>query len=261
MSPISLRLSVEELAVVLYQSGNAHQADELISAHFGSIPREEMAARLVTASNSLMARELLTPDVLINKLDASLQKMGEVIGTPDFSILCSRNSLWNLTEISYHFHQSATLENKIVMKVVHEITEMPDIDTIIMNQVSFMQMNEAKSFECQTAVIPNLALSEFLDQKENIPIMERLREPEFGVMIPDETRLLFGEDWENSQYWGLFLRYEKGLPPLFERGFLILRGEKRFWLMHPVVYDDELMMKVIPAVQSTFEKALKELIQ
>lgn len=254
MIQLSLRLSVEELALVFNQIGRADKADELISARYGSMSKEESAIRLVTAGNSLMAMDLLTQEDGANILDETLAYIGESITDAEYTIWCSYNAK---DKVSYHFCEDTIMENKIEFNVVHEITELNDKKDVLQSILGIYDIFHAEAFDCKPVIIPNTSLGDFLEEKDAISIVQRLKTAELDVEIP----AMFAEDWDNAQFWGMMMRLEhKKSNSLFDRGFIVLRGPKRFWIMHPTNLNGEAVMELLPATTEVFVKEFEALM-
>jgi hypothetical protein len=277
MSKVLLRLSVEELAMAFIQVGKPKMAEDLIAARYGSLGKEDYAIRLVTIRNSMMARGWMKDEVL----DAKVAKTIELLANAKYTLWCSHNTVKKVENISFHFCDGMILENRLEQDVIHKITLLEDEEAVYKNAAAFFEMNKARNFSAQSALIPNTVLSEFLNAKENVPIIDRLNDPDFSMIqtlrpaekikqmrdpnidkeMPKNTRKLFAEDWETSRSWGLIMRLDTSDgKPQFDKGFIILRGFKRFWLMRPKMKGEESAMEAFPGTKKTFYAELKALI-
>lgn len=283
MSKISTYLSVDELALIFNYIGRHDLANDLVAARYGTIGKEEFGIRMVTVRNSFMARGLLSQE-RSNKqifLDESLVQIGHLIADAKYSIWCSRNTLEKVDHVSYHFNDKIIVENKLENDVVHCLTGMNDIEQVIQNISDLYEIQSGEEFTAPRALIPNLALTEFLEENKARPILERLDDPELLLVnldpkenikyfkdpkykkaIPDSTRKMFAEDWEKNTFWGviMYIEHEPFKAPLFDRGVLILHGSKRYWIMKPAFFEGETAMEVFPLTTKNFNSEMKSLL-
>jgi hypothetical protein len=255
----TVRLSVEELALVLTNQGLQSVAENLVVAQLGAMHREEYRARLIAAAHALMARgwlELTTGGEFM--IAESIARLGRVVTHPDFSIRYSRSNRDQEFNQTYHFLQGEIFAHTLEQGVVHVIDPINDRDAIARGGLEFFHTAHAPAFSSQAIDIPNSAMSAIKDLDDAVAIAQRLAD----LGLDQEARARFAEDVAHTQFRGSVMRIEYGADnsAVSNRGFFILRGAERLWLLRPFQRDQEAWLSLLPGTSENIQQEIRGLL-
>lgn len=222
-------LTVEEIALLFSLIGQPQAGQRLMAAHLGEITEAEARARLLAASHSLMARGLLTPGPEGPLLDSSLAQMVKGLSRLKFSIRYSRSTQEAEFALAYHFHQDAIVEHRLEQGVVHRLAEVPDASVIIKRGLLFFGLPQAQPFTAVPIRMASRSLLNLKDVENPAAVEASLRQ----TSAAEESLSLLAEDLARPQYRGSALRvqYDSQGNPYSAKGFLLLHGPQRLWLI------------------------------
>ncbi len=243
-----LRLSVEELALMLTYIGQDELARDMLAVQLGTeLTGTEVRARIVSAGHSLMARGLLQVGADGHvALAEPLLHVARILSHADYSLRYTRTTPEDAFALTYHFVDSSILEHEIEQGVLHRLSDVQNPSAAINGGLDFFGVDRAQPFECLPVEIPSDVLNEVTDEEDVSIILQRLE----ASGVPTETRTLLAEDLQGTEYRGTALRieYGEGLAPRTDRGLLLLQGSVRLWLLLPGERDGgQRYVRVSPA--------------
>jgi hypothetical protein len=226
----TIRLSTEELALVLAQAGQAVSSRQLIASRLGRVPSEaEFEAITLTAAHGLLASNGLALDTDGGMLiDPALQRIAGVFTAAELSLRLSRAEEGGERLATYHVTGAGALEHLVEYGTVHVLRELAHRDAVLDAGVDFFGVADAAPFTAAPFALPLAALSGVASEHNAESFAQRLQQS--GV--PAASATLLAEDLAGAQYRGSALRveYDEG-QPISEQGLLLLRGPRRLWLI------------------------------
>jgi len=260
MTQTSIRLSIEEMAVVLSQMGQPEQGQSLIIAQLGEMNQDEARGRLLSATHSLLAREAMTfePDGGFLLSDA-LRQVGRVLTRADFTIRYTRAQTAADLQLTYHALHGRFYEHLLEQGVIHRLTEVNRPDEMIQSGLAFFEVAAAQPFESGVATIANPILETVMRATTADEARDLLRQ----AGMQDAVRQRFAEDLINSQFRGSALRieYEADGSLRSDVGLLFLRGPERLWQLESEVRQGEAEWELSPATALGLRAALARLLR
>lgn len=250
-------LAVEEMALIFSLMGRPEAGHALMANQLGEMTEAEARARLLAAGHSLIARGLLALGNEGPILESSLARLMEQIARPQFSIRYSRATREAEFALVYHFGPDAVLEHRLEQGVVHHLAEVPDASAVVKGGMLFYEIPQTPSVALPPTPMALQVLMDAKDIEDPAGIEERLRR----AGVPDEVRSLLAEDLAHPQYRGGVIRvdYDGQGRPSSERGFLLLRGSQRLWLISPEARDAATAL-LMPATLQSFHQAVMALL-
>jgi hypothetical protein len=257
MEVTTIRLSTEELALILAQMGHVEASKGLIATQLGlEASPAQMQARMLTAAHGLLASGWLDLDKDGNLvIDPELQRIAGVLTEAKLSIRYSRAEQAGERFVTYHITESGVFEHFVEYGIVHAITELPHIDAILDGGVDFLEVAETLPFAAPSFEVPFAVLSEINDERDVGAITQRLQRS--GV--PPAAAPLLAEDVAGEQYRGSALRveYNHDAQPFSDHGLLLLRGPQRLWLMRQAPQS----VTLLPGTEEAFRREVAALVQ
>jgi len=257
------RVSAEELALALSLVGRPDVAKGLLVGHFGLMEEAHMHSRLYAAGHSLMSKALLSVDASRgqSRLDDNFADVVSALAECDFTIRFTRSQDDVEQHVAYHIRGATIVEHRVAEGVVHVLTRLSMPSEITDGGMAFFRLGEATPFPCTETDVP---LSVF-DQATK----RGLAEPAvIGRMLRDAgvseaTARILAEDCSQTVYRGSGLRIEyqaKGRP-ISNRGFMVLRGQNRFWLFRLTADDATPMVRIRAGTARTFTEEVRRLLE
>jgi hypothetical protein len=231
MEVTTIRLSAEELALILAQLGHAETSKALIATQMGPEATEaEMQASLLAAAHGLLANGWLDLDDGGNLVIVpGLERIAGVLTEATLSLRYSRAEQDGERLVTYHIAEAGLFEHIVEHGIVHAITELPHIDAVLDGGVDFLEIAGATPFNAPSFEVPFAVLSEIKDERDIGAITRRLQQ----AGVPAAAAPLLAEDLAGAQYRGSVLRveYNHEYEPFADHGLLLLRGPRRLWFM------------------------------
>ncbi|NJN66779.1 MAG: hypothetical protein HC884_08715 [Chloroflexaceae bacterium] len=261
MATEALRLSVEELALILNHLGQPEAGRGILTAQLGAdLTQEEVHARLMASSHALMARGWLEIDSEGKiTIDPNLVRATRIITRPAFSLRYSYSTPEVEVLTTYHFGEGTIFEHFLEMGLVHNLVELSSQEEVIQRGIDFFQLALTPDFTCSDATVSNDVMNSVKDAKDQGTVLRKLQQ----AGIPEDTRLLLAEDIRTSLYRGSILRIEYGADnaPQSNRGLLVLRGSQRLWLLRPVSRKETNLVHILPGTEHRFRQEVAELLK
>ncbi len=250
-------LSPEELALVFSLIGRPEAGQRLMAAQLGEISEAEARARLLAAGHSLIARGWMALSNEGPVLNEDLARAAHLLARADFSLRYSRATSNAEFNLAYHFSQDAVLEHRLEQGVVHRLNDIADVAAVVKGGVVFFGLPQAEPFQCPPATLQYSLLNELKNLDDPAQIDRRLQ----GAGIAEEIRPLLAEDLARPQYRGSALRvqYDAQGNLFSEKGFLLLHGPRRLWLI-TLSGPDPAIATLSPATVQAFSQQVMALL-
>lgn len=256
----SIRLSLEELAFILSDIGEPLSAKQLLQTHLGSqLDRDEASTRLIAAGSGMIARGYVEVDKNgVATLSRQLQLIGTLIAHPDFSLRMHHSTPAIELMMTYHFGQNLVVEHHVEHGVVHVITNQTGKDEVVNKALEFFEVIHASQFNCPEVEFPHKLLDSLKDEKDQKPVYHAFTD----AGLPEEVGQLLAGDITNTRYRGACMRvdYDKNNMPVSDRGFLLLCGPERLWLMIPHQKNGESYLQTLPGDEERISKEILALM-
>jgi len=256
----TFRLSVEEVAVALSLIGKPGLGHDLLAAQLGTtLSQDEIRARLLAAGHSLISRGYMavTQEGAVGLAD-DLARVTRVLAQADFSIRYSRSDPAAEMLLTYHAGEGGFFEHRLEQGVVHNITEVENADAIIGGGLDFFEAAQASDFSFSPVDVPGSLLDEVKDTKEWLMVSRRLTD----CGIADDAAELLAEDLVDATYRGSALRvdYDAHGVTTSNRGFLLLQGHERLWILRPFEQQGKPFVMVMPGTAEAFSQQMAALL-
>lgn len=250
-------LTPEELALLLSIIGRPEAGQRLMATQLGEMTEREAEARLQAAGHALIARGWLALSAEGPVLESSLARMLEVLSRPAASIRYSRATREAEFALVYHLNHDAILEHRLEQGIAHHLTWVPDSSAVVKGGLLFFGLPPAQPFTANPIQMAERVLMELKDLDEPAAIAARL----WQLGIAEEDGSLLAEDLAHPQYRGSALRiqYDDQGIPHSEKGFLLLRGPQRLWLISLEVREPATAT-LVPATVQAFHEAVTALL-
>jgi hypothetical protein len=252
MDSVTVRLTVEELALVFAQLGQPELGKDVIEMQLGTaLSRDQVHARLMSAGNSLMASNLLgiAEDETV-VIAEPLLRCARALARADFTVRYSRSTLDSEALLSYHFCEGAVFEHYLERGIVHSVTEFDQPEVVVTRGLEFFQVAQDQIFTTPPVELPGAVLEEIKDATDVAQVIERLAQ----AGIPESVRPLLAEDIVGVRFRGSVLRveYNYASMPRADRGLLVLQGPQRMWLLRPFVRGEMQLVSLLAGTAQTF---------
>jgi len=256
----TLQLSVEEVAFTLAQAGRPDLARGVLRGYTDAdLSAENVVQRMLAASHSLLARQLLRVDEQARPvLGGDLEWMSQVFAATPFSLRYTMASSETAATLNYHAVNGSFVEHAIQQGVVHILHEHEVLEAAIKGGLDFFGIAGYQSPFAGEFELPQA----FLDQVQQEGD-QGLGHNLLNTAIVDESfRRAFAEDFAQPAYRGSVLRIEYGAggEPVSDHGLLLLRGAERLWFLKPFRRDEESMVTLLPASAATFRREVAALM-
>ncbi len=253
------RLSVEELAYILAESGHPETAQSLLQESFSTeLAAEDVMQRLLAAGHSLMARELLLFDSNLKPtLSEDARWLARVLLDVPFSIRYTFAVPEGQKNLTYHFIDGKIVEHRVEFGVVHALSEYADSQIVIDSGISFFQIEQEPPFNAAEGELAQTLLS----QAQTGADLAQIRQALAQSALPASTQEMLAQDFANARYRGSALRIEyRAGEAVSDFGFLLLRGPERLWLLKPVQRPEGAVVIVMPGSIATFQREVAALM-
>jgi hypothetical protein len=260
MSLEKVRMSVEELALVLSLAGENEMGRFLIEAHLGEMQPQEIDTKLHTAAHSLLARGWINmTDKLEFELSGNMEKTIAVLVDAEFTLQYRRSFEEGEYLLSYHFYDNEFYKHSIEWGVVHQLSYAGSVEKVLQGGIDFFELDNQKPFRTEELRIPYNEFEEFSEIEEEDSIVNKL----CAAGATEKMSDLLAEDLLHTRFRGGILRieYPEGEEPKSDFGLLTLQGPDRLWLLR--IEDDhgEAMLNIMPGSKKVFREEVKSLIQ
>ncbi len=256
---LTIRISLEELALALVLNGQSESANALLAGSLGrELSQDEAIGRLTAASHTLLGKGLieLSEDGSI----ASSPILTEIVRVMTAARSTLRYSLSSPEErraLSYHFVDDGIYEHWLDEGVIHVITRV-DVEEAVKTCALFFELESCQPTPDAEGVISEPLFRQALRQKE-VPDAERL----LRDALPETLCRLLSEDAVRTRAIGdvLWIRYQENREPVSDEGFLMVFGAERFWLFQPVRGDNgEAKIRLLPGTVDTLQQGIRQIV-
>lgn len=251
-------LTPEELALLLSIIGRPEAGQRLLATQLGEMTEKEAEARLQAAGHALLARGWLALGPEGPILESSLARMLEVLSRPAASIRYSRATQEAEFALVYHVNHDAILEHRLEQGIAHHLTWVPDSSAVVKGGLLFFGLPQAQPFTANPIRIAEQMLMELKEMNDPTAVAARLRQ----MGIAEGDCHLLAEDLARPQYRGSAMRiqYDAQGRPHSEKGFLLLHGPRRLWLISLELKEPATAV-LMPATVQAFHNAVTGLLQ
>ncbi len=259
MARYDVRLSVEELAFILTEIGQAEAARHWLISHLGSdLTQEQVYARMAAAGHSLIARNLLhvTMDATL-LLAEPVAQIAAAVAMAEFSICYTRTYRDADFALTYHFQGGSIFEHQVDQGLVQQFTQL-DAAEVIDGGIDFLDLPPMTIVDQLSAELPKHVLDNVKDQGETAAVARELHR----AGLPAAMTNLLAEDLSRPVYRGTILRveYDQQRSPYSERGLLVLRGPERLWLLRPFLRESQPYVTILQGTEQVFHQELSVLL-
>jgi hypothetical protein len=245
---LELRLSLEEVVVLLNLMGHPQLARETLRALTGPITLDEERGRLLSANRTLLAKDIfqLTDDGL--QIDQSYTRLLALLADNDFVLRCAARSTEQPERILNFFVQDDfVVEQRIEFGVIHTFREVPGLETAVSTCESFLGLVRPVEFD---AVVFYLTDDE-LEEARKLAADGRMQAETFfqALGLEAATSALLVDDLAQPRTRGSAVRLEVDAVAgvVRDTGFLSLVGESgRIWLFTVEVQEEGNSLLVRP---------------
>ncbi len=229
--PGPIYLSAEELAVVLGTLGKSDEARGLMRVTFGDLSVDEERGRLIAASHSLVARELLVVIDQPPQIQPALGEVLEVFLQHTSAVRAGRTGTFGEDVLTYYHSGERHLEHRLINGVAHRFQfryQLAEIETCL-----------GEFFAPQCAADPvlepvNLPLGLLTDLGADMRHSFETVRDYLDRSVPAQPALSdFARDFATARWRGssLFMQVTNR-ETLVLQGALWVQGTKRLWQIH-----------------------------
>ena len=258
MSSTRYALAVEELAYALGVLGGTDTAIGFLLAILGERPRMETEGRLLAASHALVARGLLDFDMDSGEtwLKGGLEKVIGPMITHNYSLRCSKATEAEEEVITFYAGDSRFIKHYLHHGVVSVIEEVPEQDAVKQDLSEFFEIPTNDVVGEPIAVVPKTTIDSIrqgpLSQSESEAQQALIQ---CGAAESDAAAII--QDLKHSAYRGSIVKLKlEDEQTVSDKGFLLLKGETRGWILVINVDDETTMLSVYPASTAAFQQQL-----
>lgn len=231
-------LSVEELILAMYVIGRQEAAAGLLQLSFDPMSDQELEIRLLTAGHSLAARGWLTVDEQAGtkELDAGLTAAILPLCEAAYTLRFTKQAQGEEVAMGIHVAADGQLTvHRLEKGFIHRMEVLSGPDEILGAVQSFFELTwqEHSDETFETTVRQELEQTAAQEAEELETLLA-------DSGMPEPLKGWFAEDLTESEDWWTVLRveYTEEREPQAERGFLLLSGKERFWLLRPIEGDE-----------------------
>lgn len=257
----SYRLSVDEVAMILSQSGHADAARQTLAIGGADVlDGGVIRGRLQAAGHSLMARGLL--DVIddgVIELDPAINRLVGPLASADFSIRLARSDGETDWTITFHFSGDVIVQHTIERDIVHELTECCGEADVVETILDLLGVGEHTPFKAGSCTVTASVINDLQTTADRDTALAMLADA--GMF--ETVRQLFVDDFMGVVSRGTISRidYDDEEASLAEGAIMTLHGPERFWLMVLQGQHEAPEMEIMPGDRQTFEGVVKRLIK
>jgi hypothetical protein len=258
------QLSVEEVAFAMGVIGDPAVSSGFLLAILGDISQQELEGRLYAASHSLMARGLfdVNLDTQEQQLDQALGAMIRALLANTYSLRCSRTIQGEEQLLNYFLGDGQIVEHRLYKGVVSHLETIPDMVTVYSRCAAFydlpIEMTAAEGAEEPVGFLPASLLEDVKDAIPTITASQIVAQfTEAG--LSEQAAVDLADDLLQQRYRGSVLRAETTTGEITsDRGFLLLNGPQRLWLMEAILEEPPLV-RVYRGTPGKFKNLLRSL--
>jgi len=265
MSPAhEYRLGIEETGYALGVIGGEDVASEFLLSVLGDRSRKELEGRLFAAAHSLVARNLVGFDRQSGKkwLDPDFERILQPFIAPDFMLRCSRASQGEEQLLSFNFAGDSIISHHVEQDVVSCLESISHIKGCTDLSAQFFSLTPAdlKTEDIELAVFPH-ELLDSLREKSAIVSSTEIVHSLIENGVPSLVASGFAEDIAVHIYRGSIIRLERREDAIAgDKGFIILQGQERFWLLDIVPADEQANLRLFYGTMERFQSLLESLL-
>lgn len=261
MSNPRIVLSIEELAYALGVIGGEDVASGFLLSVLGERPKEELEARLLSASHSLIARRILTLDLetMTKTIKPDVHTLLSPLLVNRFSLRCSRTQNGIETIVNYYFGD-VIISYRTLNPVIAEIGQMNSVNDILSDIASFYVLPHINAPSDQSAMEVPAPLIEALKNNANQLAQEQMMVQLQAAGVEEQLATALLEDLITDELRGSIIRIEQHDAALISNeGFLILKSPKRFWLFQ-ILASDLPKLQIWQGNHERFAECFSELL-
>lgn len=257
-----LRVSLEELAVLLSLTGHPAIAKNILVASLGEMNPDEEKGRLLAANHTLMAKDILTIQDAQPVLDAQVVRLVSVLSKQNFLLRLSSGEGISERILTYYFQDDLVVEHQVHFGVVHLFEEVENAGVISVRAGSFLSLDSVAPFSVTEFSVAQHEMDQVRIEALQSTSAAITRLQKLGVS--DHASKLLVEDISSSKLRGALVRVDftnDGLPRS-SRGSLVLKGVSgRAWLMDIHVDKNGPNLIVRPYSVRDFENMIFKLVK
>ena len=256
---LELRLSLEEVVVLLNLMGHAQLAGETLRALVGPIAPDEMRGRLLAANRSLLARGIfkLAGDKL--QIDPAYARLLMPLADNRFVLRCAAREPGQPEEaVTFYVRDDVVVEQRIAYDVAHTLREVADVAAASAICEAFLDL--ARPIPFQAA--PFSLTDEQLEEARRLVAVEIEQAGVYlrDLGLDDDTNAFFVDDLAHQRRRGSAVRLEIDAvaETVRDSGFLSLVGESgRGWLFIAAAAADGPIVQIRPADSNLVRQSLE----
>ncbi|GIL15517.1 MAG: hypothetical protein BroJett039_06900 [Chloroflexota bacterium] len=255
----NLRLSIEEVALVLSIHGSPDAAKLMLLASFGELSPDEEKGRLLAAGHSLMARGFLNLNSGKSELAPPMSELVSAMNTYQIALRMESKSTETDVTITFFIHGNQIIQQSVEQGVVYRFDQVQEQSTIIQKGVRFFNLTKGVNGINSEPLIPFRILEQAREESLEVSaIAAKLK----NEGVPERLCNLLAEDIKNLRTRGAVLRIDNKENNLIsDHGFLTLTGESRTWLFPISLLGEERMIRVVTGTPSRFGREIDQLLR
>ncbi|UOY92396.1 hypothetical protein MUG87_18540 [Ectobacillus sp. JY-23] len=256
------KISLEETALLLHLKNEELQAKELLQIAFEEVTPSELEKIFITASHSLISKELVTVNETSLQIIESLDLLLNNMLNPDFSLHYQKLDIKEETMYTGHIHK---VNNTLVSYqsqdgITHMIKEVM-IDEVLYKESALLldlQIHDGNKSPDILACLPAEVvenISDFIQQ----PI-QKSTEKLIQYGFSSENLTLFLNDLQHIKYVYSIMKIETTSSQILkaDQGIMILESNEHQWLLYQS--DDNKSFFVSYLSKKLFERQLRSLL-
>lgn len=228
-----MRLTVGEIAYAVAQLTSYNKALKLVSTQFPDGRTEDALLLIQVSGQSLHARELATQLVPTVQLVPSMISIGQVIGTAEWMLRCSRVPAGGALEtMLFHLSPAGALAHEIISEHVQQLMPLASMAALLGRAAEMFQLSHTES-ELPRLRMPRDVFEAIWASRDAATIEANLSQ--IGSPgVPGLIRAGLADDLA-SPMWkgGISKSHYPQDRELDVTASLYLTGGRRIWLFHP----------------------------
>ncbi len=258
----SIRLSLEELSVVIGLIGFPEVAKGLLYGQLGEISEDEEKGRLYAANHTLLAKDILKTQGSQTRLSEIIVRLVSPLISNEYSIRGSLGGAGRAEEVlTYYVRGEKLVEHRLILGVVNELTYIKSSEGIAEGYSHFFDIEKCELFDCASFSISSSQLEEAKSKAATAE--DNAHSFLIKAGVPDKAGQLLAEDLHQPDYRGSVIRVSSVENQALnsDEGYLLLKGMSgRAWLMDIQIDNDKPILNIEPASQNAISVATQALL-
>ncbi len=256
------KLGFEELVMAIGLNGEPDIAKKSLVAFTGKSNNDEDRGRLLAASHTLLAKELITLDKDTGKLQLQddLKHIINIITKYQLSLRFSYGPKMAEKILAYYYLDKKIVKHEILPEAVHRLSWVTDQSQILQDGIHFLGFNTCKDFKYQEAEIKQSLLEKAKEKVTTQPsiVLDYL----IKAGVSKKNAELLSDDLLHPDYRGSVLRVErKDGGIVSDRGFLVMMRKPRAWIFPVYFKKDEPYVHILSGTDSSFKNEVLALVK